>query len=86
MRELVFIKTGKYCKACGKSNGVLNVHHLTYDRLGRESIGDLVVLCKKDHDDLTKEWRSYGRKSGVSLREFSTMFINRRKRAKRKLA
>lgn len=79
-RELVFNATGKYCKACGKANGILNVHHLSYDRLGRERLSDLIVLCKQDHDDLTKEWRAYGRRSGLTLREFTIVFINRRKR------
>lgn len=27
----------------------LNVHHLTYERLGKETIGDLIVLCRSCH-------------------------------------
>ena len=29
----------------------LNVHHLHYKTLGNEDIGDLVVLCKRCHND-----------------------------------
>ena len=28
----------------------LEVHHLTYDNLGRELLGDIVTLCQNCHD------------------------------------
>lgn len=36
---------------CEKCNGTkeLEVHHLTYDRLGREELSDLLVVCKHCH-------------------------------------
>ena len=36
------------CQDCGKEHR-LNVHHLTYDRLGQEKEEDVVVLCKWCH-------------------------------------
>jgi 5-methylcytosine-specific restriction endonuclease McrA len=36
------------CENCGEPYG-LQVHHLTYERLGRELDTDLVVLCRQCH-------------------------------------
>ena len=36
------------CQTCGGQRQ-LNVHHNTYDRLGKELPADLVVLCKSCH-------------------------------------
>src|SRR3954468_7286483 len=42
------------CLVCGR-RWTLNAghgHHATYDRLGAESLGDLVPLCRRDHRTL----------------------------------
>lgn len=40
---------GNKCVLCGKSHN-LQVHHITYDRLGREDVeNDLVTLCDQCH-------------------------------------
>jgi hypothetical protein len=36
------------CEICGSSHG-LEVHHLTYERLGNENLEDLQVLCSYHH-------------------------------------
>ena len=36
------------CQVCGGE--ATDVHHLTYDRFGRENMDDLVSLCRKCHD------------------------------------
>lgn len=36
------------CERCGEREG-LEVHHLSYDRLGQERTDDLIVLCKSHH-------------------------------------
>lgn len=36
------------CEHCGEA-GRLSVHHLTYERLGREYSSDLIVLCTPCH-------------------------------------
>ena len=44
--------SGTYrCQGCGKLKlpSQLQVHHLTYDNLGREKRGDLAVLCADCH-------------------------------------
>jgi len=40
---------GWKCEVCG-ARKFLEVHHLTYDRLGREKRKDLQVLCKPCHE------------------------------------
>ena len=45
------------CKRCGYSafnnydiERTLDVHHLTYERLGDENFDDLIVLCRNCHE------------------------------------
>jgi 5-methylcytosine-specific restriction endonuclease McrA len=47
-RKVVLFRAGNRCQRCGERKG-LQVHHLTYDRLGRESLSDLICLCKNCH-------------------------------------
>lgn len=44
-------KAGYRCQMCGAVIN-LNVHHVSYERLGAEWISDLVVLCKGCHEKL----------------------------------
>lgn len=37
------------CQDCNKTNTALHVHHLTYERRGREWYEDVVVLCGDCH-------------------------------------
>lgn len=41
---------GHRCENCSEPYG-LEVHHLTYARLGRERDDDLVVLCRRCHQN-----------------------------------
>lgn len=43
----------KICVHCGNTKN-LNIHHLTYERIGRELPNDLVYLCELCH----KRWHS----------------------------
>jgi 5-methylcytosine-specific restriction endonuclease McrA len=42
----------KDCRICGASrfDARLDLHHRTYERLGRERLSDLVLLCRRCHD------------------------------------
>ena len=40
---------GKKCADCGTEHAKFDVHHLSYNRLGREELADVVVLCHKCH-------------------------------------
>jgi 5-methylcytosine-specific restriction endonuclease McrA len=42
-------RDGYQCQDCGISGIALDVHHTTYDRLGRERMSDLVSLCRYCH-------------------------------------
>ena len=39
------------CLACGTAGERLDVHHVTYERLGREHLTDLVALCRGCHQN-----------------------------------
>jgi transposase-like protein len=39
------------CKVCGSTHQ-LDVHHITYDRLGKEELPDLVLLCRVHHQQI----------------------------------
>lgn len=41
-------RAGNRCQVCNGSER-LEVHHRTYDRIGHESAGDLIVLCRECH-------------------------------------
>jgi hypothetical protein len=48
VRRLKFARNGARCEECG-GRSRLEVHHLSYDRLGRERLEDLKVLCRACH-------------------------------------
>lgn len=39
------------CRMC-PNNSLLQIHHITYDRIFNEDLKDLITLCKKCHDDI----------------------------------
>lgn len=55
-RRAALARAGYRCQICNAGNVQLEVHHRTYDRLGREFDADLTVLCDgchgKFHDEL----------------------------------
>lgn len=52
-RDLKLRKSGYKCWWCGTSYN-LEVHHLTYERLGNERLSDLMVLCHDHHVWVTR--------------------------------
>lgn len=48
-RAEALLRFGNKCALCGSAEE-LNVHHNTYERLGREAPTDLVVLCREHHE------------------------------------
>lgn len=47
-RELKLVEAGNRCQVCNATSN-LHVHHRTYDRIGREDMADLTVLCATCH-------------------------------------
>jgi 5-methylcytosine-specific restriction endonuclease McrA len=75
-RQAVFKHYGKRCYACGKQPKVLHVHHLTYDRLFRERLGDLIPLCVPCHKELTAV---YKKKRSRGLRIVTMEFVKKKR-------
>lgn len=48
-REAKLHAVSHRCQVCNSPKS-LNVHHRTYERLGREKLEDLTVLCKECHE------------------------------------
>ena len=48
-RRAALMRAQNQCQECGETHG-LEVHHLTYKRLGHELPNDLRVLCEDCHD------------------------------------
>lgn len=50
IRKAVILRDGCKCKECGKSNTVLEVHHIKPKRLnGSNTLSNLITLCSKCH-------------------------------------
>jgi len=74
-KRLVIKRAKSSCEGCGKSNLPLEVHHLTYDRVGDELLTDLVAFCgkchSKAHNKLEKsKWNLYISGSGKNPNHF----------------
>jgi hypothetical protein len=52
-RRLVILRDGGGCREC-YARGT-DVHHLTYERVGHERLGDLVLLCAECHMEIDAE-------------------------------
>ncbi len=52
IRELMIERANNKCGECGRITRRLEVHHVTYDRLGEELFMDLRVLCRVCHANL----------------------------------
>jgi len=78
-RLQVFKHYGKRCYACLTYKGPIQVHHLSYDKVGHEPITDLMPLCKDCHKEVTRIYRSNGRRG---LRRVTMEYVvAKRKRA-----
>jgi 5-methylcytosine-specific restriction endonuclease McrA len=64
----------KLCRACGASKSI-HLHHVTYERLGRERNADLVALCRFCHEAVHELHRA--RRPKVTLRQATTLVIRR---------
>lgn len=49
-RDYMLRRADHRCSLCDTSTNSLDVHHRTYERLGREYDADLIVLCRPCHD------------------------------------
>ena len=49
LREKVFERCDNKCELCEKSQAT-EVHHLTYERIGKEELSDLLGVCRPCHE------------------------------------
>lgn len=51
LRNVIYNKFQGKCQRCGKAepSDHMNVHHMTYKRIGKESHSDLMLLCEHCH-------------------------------------
>lgn len=54
-------RAGGRCERCSRKTRRLEVHHLTYERFGRELLTDLQALCKPCHDIADEERKRWTR-------------------------
>jgi len=48
-RSDLFKLRGRKCEVCGRASTLLEVHHLNYERLGKEAPSDLQIVCRQCH-------------------------------------
>jgi hypothetical protein len=54
------------CEACGCGHP-LDLHHVRYGNLGHEGMGDVVALCRQDHDAVHGQGAPVSRRAGYVL-------------------
>jgi hypothetical protein len=70
---------GTKCKACGKFK-LPQAHHINYRNLHDCTLDDLVILCKRCHEDLHRKLNALGLKSSDLTRELTVVFARRKPR------
>ena len=67
-RNLFLQQHGKICNMCPRTDEI-EVHHVSYDRLGHERDEDLKALCVRCHNDLHYALRKWPA-SEIAIRQF----------------
>ena len=52
LRASILSERGNACQKCKKKSDKLNVHHITYKRIGNEKKSDLLVVCENCHSKI----------------------------------
>ncbi len=68
-KEAYYKKFGKICAACF-SKKCVDLHHMTYKRLGNEWDEDLVPLCRDCHKSFHRMFPGKGRKMKKQTMKF----------------
>lgn len=60
LRKAAILRDGNRCMMCGKTNCILEVHHIQPRRLkGSDTLGNLITLCSGCHEKVTDEELEY---------------------------
>jgi 5-methylcytosine-specific restriction endonuclease McrA len=73
IRRDLFRMRGAKCEVCSMPSPSLEVHHLTYDRLGKELATDLKIVCQQCHKDEDRK-REMAVASKREARRYSSAF------------
>ncbi|MEY2907188.1 MAG: hypothetical protein RLZZ408_1659 [Verrucomicrobiota bacterium] len=68
-RPTIIRRAGGSCERCGGKTRRLEVHHLTYERFGRELLTDLQGLCEPCHKIADEERKRFTRRRYWSMGE-----------------
>lgn len=52
IRKVILKRDNYTCRKCHEDNIPLEIHHITYARLGHEDYSDLVALCRTCHQSI----------------------------------
>ena len=81
MKKNQWVNSGRplECWACSRpmpaNRAGFDFHHRTYENLGHENLDDLVLLCRADHQQLSKDWQKLRVIKGHCLRNQTYMHI-----------
>jgi len=71
IRKKILNRDNNKCVVCGTSSN-LDIHHITYERVGNEDVDDLVTVCRKHHNEIHKKYGyDYDKKFPVIFSENS---------------
>lgn len=59
---------GRRCLCCGTSRNV-DLHHISYERLGNEALSDLAWLCRRCHEQTHQynfDWSGWPEEGGIT--------------------
>lgn len=68
----------KKCQVCGSRSG-LELHHVTYDNLGNESLSDVMYLCREHHEATHVYSERYKHGLGASVKRVKRLFLKKLK-------
>lgn len=78
IRRQAIEAAGFKCQDCDLAAVDLEVHHITYDRLGNEKAADLRVLCPPCHRKADKQREWISRVSGYAFKRWGEDWVYER--------
>ena len=77
IRKAVILRDGCRCRECGKSNTILEVHHIKPKRLGgSNALGNLITLCGKCHQKNEGVEEQYMQRYFAMLNSTDNKYLN----------
>ncbi|KEQ11355.1 HNH endonuclease [Endozoicomonas numazuensis] len=74
-RSRILVRDGRKCQACNEKAEC--VHHLIYDRIGKENDLDLISLCNSCHNEVHTYQNSMGPSYRLTPNEIKSLVFKR---------